>query len=298
MAGSVGGRATAVKIDGVDAAHLLLNLRDLIDGHTVGDARAAVSQEDDDGAVLTQADGISGGLGGVAGQPFGNDAVLNQIERSGDGFGDIVRGGAEVADGIGAVLQNREIRLLVGRAVHFEALGLDEVALHHQIAAGLAGLHIIVVGVDGGHNGLAGSSLIGCGLGGGGLQIPGQVLGRGGTALRRAAGRVVGAIGRLELHRSARRNGSRIAQHLRGTGGVVQDDLRFGHALCNRVIRLGNQNAALRDGDIGRLSGCEGCGTRADKQRDHQQSAECPLQSRMSFPVHVFLLPPFNSSSF
>ena len=98
-----------------------------------------------------------------------------------DGLGDVVRGGAVVADVIAAVLQNGEIRLEPVVVL----VCLNEVAFHNKIAAALCRLHIIVVGVHGSDNGLARRGLVGGGLGRGRLQIPAEVL----RSLRAALGR-------------------------------------------------------------------------------------------------------------
>ena len=284
VAGGVGRRAAAVEVDGFDAALRLQDLGHFIDGHAVGQALTAVSHEDDERAIRLQTDGVAGSL--IAGvQAILDLAVLQQPERAGDGFGDVVRGGAVVADVIAAVLQNGKIRLEPVVVL----VCLDEVAFHDKIAAALCRLHIIVVGVHSRNDGLARRGLVGGGLGRGRLQIPAEVLRGLRAALGRAARRVVVGIGCLELHGSTGGDGGHIAEHLCAAAGIVQNDLRFRQAVHNRIVCLRDQDLIGRGAEV-RVGARRKCGWKqAGEQRADKQGTQDSPDDRHSSADHDVL---------
>ena len=284
VAGGVGRGAAAVEVDGFDAALRLQNLGHFIDGHAVGQALTAVSHEDDERAIRLQTDGVAGSLIACV-QAALDLSVLQQPERAGDGFRDVIRGGSVVADVIAAVLQNGKIRLEPVVVL----VCLDEVAFHDKIAAALCRLHIIVVGVHSRNDGLARCGLIGGGLGRGRLQIPAEVLRGLRAALGRAARRVVVGIGCLELHGSTGGDGGHIAEHLCAAAGIVQNDLRFRQAVHDRIVCLRDQDLIGRGAEV-RVGARRKCGRKqAGEQRADKQGTQDPPDDRHSSADHDVL---------
>ena len=246
MTGSNRCGAAAVEIDRVNDALFLHHLGDLINGHTDGHTRTAVSQEGNDGTVRLQSDGVTRCKCSVS-RVCHDLTVAEQEERAGDGFFDVVRRRAVVTDGIFTIFQNGKIWL--GRA----AARLHDVAFHDKIAATLRSLHIVVVCVRRHNNSLACRLfIVGC-LTCRRAQVPFQVLRRLCTALGRAAFGIVAAVRSLQLHTCARLNGCHIAVNLSRARFVVQNDLRFRYALRQRIIRLRDDVLSRRGSHAARL---------------------------------------------
>ena len=243
--GGDGGGAAAVQIDGVHDALLLEVAGLVIDGHAHGiGVLAAVGHEGHDSAVLLDADGVSGHQIRVTGIHC-HLAVADQEEGAGNGLLHVGAVRPELADGVAAVLQNSEIRLL-GAAVVL----LNDVALHDEVAERLTGLHVVIVAVGGRQHVAAGGPLIILRLVRGGLQAPGEIAGAVFPAVQCAAGGIVALIGGLEGHLCVRAYRQHIAGDLGIAAGLVQEHVRFGHALGQRIIRLLDQDLAVRRRDF------------------------------------------------
>ena len=234
--GRHGGGAAAIEVDRVHNALCGHELRELIDRHADGiRALAAVGHKGHDRAVGLDADAVDRDQV-VAAVVLGL-TIPDQIERAGNGLFHVGAVHTGVANGKGAVLQNRKIRL-VGNTVVL----LNEVALHDEVTERLRRLHIVEVTIRG-HNDVAagGIDVVGSLLRGS-FHAPGQVsrlvlAGRG-----RAAFSIITVIRSLECCLRIRCDRRHKAGDLCIAFLGVQEDVRFRHAFNQRVIRLAHND--------------------------------------------------------
>ena len=274
--GGKGGRAAAVEVQSRHTAGVLQNGRYLIAIHADGTGRqTALCHEKDHAAVRPDTHAVPGVHRPVVG--YLDLAVLQQVERAGNGLHHVVRGRSGVADDRRAVRQDGEIRL-IGL--------LNYVALHDQVARGFAGAHVEVVTV-GGHDHWA--LCIGDGavvrrqLGGllhAPLAIPDRL--RVGNAVRRsAAGGVVAIVGGLELHVLGQIDLGHVADGLLIIA-VSHDDLVVSHTIGNGVVGLRDRRQARRSGRAAQRDGALHGGLRGERRQDiHLVLAVVPLRSRL-----------------
>ena len=274
----IGRRAAAVEIDSVNAALVEQELRQLIIAHAHRvRCLSAVGHNSDERAVGLERDAVPGVPVVVVGVGH-NLAVADDEERSGDRLQNIRGIRAIVANGKRAVLQNRKIRLL-----NAAIAGLNNIALHDQVAQRLEGLHVIVVTVGREDDLLVGGFFIGLGLIGGLLHSPRQVLGSLGAGGGRAVLGVVALIGRLEGDLCIRCYRRHKRSDLIVAGGVVEQDVRLGNAVGNLIIRLRDQILAGRGRDLALLLIPRRKHGRNERgqHRQRQQQAENSLCHRM-----------------
>ena len=241
--GGAGGRAAAIEVDRVHNALCGHELRELIDRHADGiRALAAVSHKGHDRAVRLDADAVDRDQ--VAAVVL-NLPILHQIERAGNRLFHVGAVHTGITDGKRAVLQHREVRL-IGNAVVL----LDNIALHDEVAERLRRLHIEEVTIRG-HNDVAA----------GGLSVVGSLLRRffhaPGQACRlilagrgRAALCIITVVRSLERCLRTRCDRRHKAGDLCIAFPGVQEDVRFCHAVNQRVVRLANN-----DFPVGSLNG-------------------------------------------
>ena len=276
LTGGKGGRAAAVEVQSRHAAGILQDRRHLIAIHTDGAGRqTALCHEKDHAAVRPDTHAVAGVHCAVSGHL--DLAVLQQVERTGNGLHHVVRRRSGVADDRRAVRQNGKVGLIGG---------LDHVALHDQVARGLTGAHVEVVTV-GGHDHRArrvgDGAVVRRQLGGllhaplalcDGLRIPD-------TVRRSAASGVVAIVGGLELHVLGQVNLGHVADGLLLIL-VPHDDLAVAHTIGNGVVRLRDRRQARRSGRAAQRDGALHGGLRGERRQDiHLVLAVVPLRSRL-----------------
>ena len=277
--GGAGGGAAAVEEDRIHHALRIQERNLLIDRHADRvRALAAVGQEGHDRAVRLDADAVARHevrIPVVAGL-----SILDQIKRAGNRFQNVGAVHTGVANGIGTVLQNRKIRL-VGNTV----ILLNEVALHDEVTERLQRLHVVVVAVHGHDDVAAGGLSIVSSLHRGLFHAPGQIgrlvlAGRG-----RAAFCIVTVVRGLECRLRTRcdrrhKTGDLCIAFLR-----IQEDVRFRHAVDQRVIRLTHKNLAA-----GRFDGVYGVRSQRlrgnERQRHQDGQHKSPRSVRESGRFH------------
>ena len=274
--GGKGGRAAAVEVQRRHAAGILEDGGHLIEVHTDGAGRqSTLRHEEHDAAILTDAHAVAGVHRAVCGHL--DLAVLQQVERAGNGLHHVVRGRSGVADDRRAVRQDSEIRL-IGL--------LDHVALHDQVARGFAGAHVEIVTI-GGHDHRArrvgDGAVVRRQLGGllhAPLTAPDRL--RVGNAVRRsAAGGVVAIVGGLELHVLGQIDLRHVADGLLLIL-VPHDDLAVAHTIGNGVVRLRDRRQARRSGRAAQCDRALHGGLRGERRQDiHLVLAVVPLRSRL-----------------
>ena len=267
-------RSTAVKINCSNNVLCFQNLSNLIHGHAGGKARTTVSEECNNGAVILQTDGIARRQSVVLLSDH-NLTVFNQVERSGDGFLDIIRRRAVVADRISSVLENRKIGFLKA------AVCLNNITFHNKVTAALSRLHIIIVGVRSHNDRLAGCLFIVSRLSRRRAQIPFQVLRRLCAALGSTALGIVARIGCFELHARARRNSCQVTIDLCIAGVIVQNNMRFRYAFRQRVVCLRDDQLPVRRIDATGLLRRKGCGQERKHHCRRQEQADHPFKSSL-----------------
>ena len=230
--GGAGGGTAAVEEDRIHHALRIQERNLLIDRHADRvRALAAVGQKGHDRAVRLDADAVARHevrIPVVAGL-----SILDQIKRAGNRFQNVGAVRPGVANGKGSVLQNRKIRL-VGNTV----ILLNEVALHDEVTERLQRLHVVVVAVHGHDDVAAGGLSIVSSLHRGLFHAPGQIgrlvlAGRG-----RAAFCIVTVVRGLECRLRTRCNRRHKTGDLCIAFLRIQEDVRFRHAVDQRVIRL------------------------------------------------------------
>ena len=277
--GGAGSGAAAVEEDRIHHALRIQERNLLIDRHADRvRALAAVGQKGHDRAVRLDADAVARHevrIPVVAGL-----SILDQIKRAGNRFQNVGAVHPGVTDGIGAVLQNRKIRL-VGNAV----ILLNEVALHDEVTERLQRLHVVVVAVHGHDDVAAGSLGVVGSLQRGLFHAPGQIgrlvlAGRG-----RAAFCIVTVVRGLECRLRTRcdrrhKTGDLCIAFLR-----IQEDVRFRHAVDQRVIRLTH-----KDLTAGRFDGVYGVRSQRlrgnERQRHQDGQHKSPRSVRESGRFH------------
>ena len=277
--GGAGSGTAAVEEDRIHHALRIQERNLLIDRHADRvRALAAVGQEGHDRAVRLDADAVARHevrIPVVAGL-----SILDQIKRAGNRFQNVGAVHPGVTDGIGAVLQNRKIRL-VGNAV----ILLNEVALHDEVTERLQRLHVVVVAVHGHDDVAAGSLGVVGSLQRGLFHAPGQIgrlvlAGRG-----RAAFCIVTVVRGLECRLRTRcdrrhKTGDLCIAFLR-----IQEDVRFRHAVDQRVIRLTH-----KDLTAGRFDGVYGVRSQRlrgnERQRHQDGQHKSPRSVRESGRFH------------
>ena len=234
--GRHGGGAAAIEVDRVHNALCGHELRELIDRHADGiRALAAVGHKGHDRAVGLDADAVDRHQV-VAAVVLGL-TVPDQIKRAGNGLFHVGAVHTGVTDCKRAVLQHREVRL-VGNAV----ILLNEVALHDEVAERLRRLHIEEVTIRG-HNDVAAGGLDVVGsLLRGSFHAPGQVSRRVLAGLGRAAFSIITVIRSLECCLRTRCDRRHKAGDLCIAFRGIQKDIRFRHAVNQRVIRLAHND--------------------------------------------------------
>ena len=233
--GGAGGRAAAVEIKRCHHALRRQKLRLIIEGHTDRiRALTTVGHKGHDRAVCLEADGVTRHkiITVILDHP-----VLDQIERSGNCFQDVGAIHTGVTNGIGTVLQNRKVRL--PRAT---VACLDNISFHDQVAGRLQRLHVVVVAVHGHDDVAAGGLDVVGSLLRGSFHAPGQVsrlvlAGRG-----RAAFSIITVIRSLECCLRTRCDRRHKAGDLCIAFLGIQKDIRFRHAVNQRVIRLAHND--------------------------------------------------------
>ena len=233
--GGAGGRAAAVEIKRCHHALRRQKLRLLIEGHADRiRALTTVGHKGHDRTVGLDADAVDRHkiITVILDLP-----VLDQIERAGNCFQNVGAIHTGITDGIGTVLQNRKVRL-VGNAV----ILLNEVALHDEVTERLQRLHVVVVAVHGHDDVAAGGLDVVGSLLRGSFHAPGQVsrlvlAGRG-----RAAFSIITVIRSLECCLRTRCDRRHKAGDLCIAFLGIQKDIRFRHAVNQRVIRLAHND--------------------------------------------------------
>ena len=277
--GGAGSGAAAVEEDRIHHALRIQERNLLIDRHADRvRALAAVGQKGHDRAVRLDADAVARHevrIPVVAGL-----SILDQIKRAGNRFQNVGAVHPGVTDGIGAVLQNRKIRL-VGNAV----ILLNEVALHDEVTERLQRLHVVVVAVHGHDDVAAGSLGVVGSLQRGLFHAPGQIgrlvlAGRG-----RAAFCIVTVVRGLECRLRTRCDRRHKTSDLCIAFLRIQEDVRFRHAVDQRVIRLTH-----KDLTAGRFDGVYGVRSQRlrgnERQRHQDGQHKSPRSVRESGRFH------------
>ena len=277
--GGAGGGAAAVEIQRIHNALSSHKLGDLVERHADRvRALAAVGHKGHDRAVGLDADAVDRDQAVAA--AVLDLTVPDQIKRAGNGLFHVGAVHTGVANSKGAVLQNRKVRL-VGNTV----ILLNEVALHDEVTEWLQRLHVVVVAVHGHDDVAAGSfGVVGslqCGL----FHAPGQIgrlvlAGRG-----RAAFCIVTVVRGLERRLRTRCDRRHKAGDLRIAFLRIQEDVRFRHAVDQRVIRLTH-----KDLTAGRLDGVYGVRSQRlrgnERQRHQDGQHKSPRSVRESGRFH------------
>ena len=276
FAGGKGGRAAAVEVQRRHAAGILQDRRHLIAIHTDGAGRqTALCHEKDHAAVRPDTHAVAGVHCAVSGHL--DLAVLQQVERTGNGLHHVVRRRSGVADDRRAVRQNGKVGLIGG---------LDHVALHDQVARGFTGAHVEVVTI-GGHDHRArrvgDGAVVRRQLGGllhAPLAIPDRL--RVGDAVRSgAAFGVVAIVGGLEGHVLGQIDLGHVADGLLIIA-VSHDDLVVSHTIGNGVVGLRNRCQARRGSGAAQCDRALHGGLRGERRQDiHLVLAVVPLRSRL-----------------
>ena len=234
--GGAGGGTAAIEVDRIHSTLCIHELGDLINGHTDGiRVLTAVGHKGHDRAVGLDTDAVDRNQ--IIEAVILGLAVFDQIERAGNGLFHVGAVHTGVANGKRAVLQNRKVRL-VGNAV----ILLNEVALHDEVTERLRRLHIEEVTIRG-HNDVAA----------GGLSVVGSLLRRffhaPGQACRLIlAGRRRAALCIITVVRSLERCLRTRCDRRHKAGDLciaflgIQKDIRFRHAVNQRVIRLAHND--------------------------------------------------------
>ena len=277
--GGAGGGAAAVEIQRIHNALRGHKLGDLVECHADRvRALAAVGHKGHDRAVGLDADAVDRDQA-VAAVVLGL-TIPDQIKRTGNGLFHVGAVHTGVANGKGAVLQNRKVRL-VGNTVIF----LNEVALHDEVTERLQRLHVVVVAVHGHDDVAAGSLGIVGSLHRGLFHAPDQIgclvlAGRG-----RAAFCIVTVVRGLERRLRTRCDRRHKAGDLRIAFLRIQEDVRFRHAVDQRVIRLTH-----KDLTAGRLDGVYGVRSQRlrgnERQRHQDGQHKSPRSVRESGRFH------------
>ena len=145
-AGAYGSGTAAVQIQGIDTACLLEQLSLFIHGHTHRVTLPTVCLEQDHFPLCRHTHALHRDQAAVL--RHRDLSVLHQEEGAADGLLYVAGILACVTDGVFAVLEHRKIRLIGGAQI--------AVALHDQVAQGLAGGHVEIVTVDSGDDRLLG----------------------------------------------------------------------------------------------------------------------------------------------
>ena len=277
--GGAGGGAAAVEEDRIHHALRIQERNLLIDRHADRvRALAAVGQKGHDRAVRLDADAVARHevrIPVVAGL-----SILDQIKRAGNRFQNVGAVHPGVTDGKGTVLQNRKIRL-VGNTV----ILLNEVALHDEVTERLQRLHVVVVAVHGHDDVAAGSLGIVSSLQRSLFHAPGQIgrlvlAGRG-----RATFCIVTVVRGLECCLRTRCDRRHKTGDLRIAFLRIQEDVRFRHAVDQRVIRLTH-----KDLTAGRFNGVYGVRSQRlrgnERQRHQDGQHKSPRSVRESGRFH------------
>ena len=233
--GGAGSGTAAVEVDRIHHALRRQKLRLIIEGHTDRiRALTTVGHKGHDRAVCLDADGVTWHkiITVMLDLP-----VLDQIKRAGNRFQNVGAVHPGVTDGIGAVLQNRKIRLKMDTVVL-----LNDVALHDEVAIRLRRLHVVVVAVHGHDDVAAGGLDVVGSLLRGFFQAPGHVGRLVLTGRGRAAFSIITVIRSLECCLRARCDRRHKAGDLCIAFLGIQKDIRFRHAVNQRVIRLAHND--------------------------------------------------------
>ena len=239
--GGAGSGTAAVEVDRIHHTLRIQERNHLIDRHADRvRALAAVGHKGHDRAVRLEADAVARHevrIPVVAGL-----SILDQIERAGNRFQNVGAVHPGVTDGIGTVLQNRKVRL--PRAT---VACLDNISFHDQVTGRLRRLHVVVVAIHGHDDVAAGGLDVVGSLLRGFFQAPGHV-GRLVLAGRlRTAFSIITVIRSLECCLRARCDRRHKAGDLCIAFLGIQKDIRFRHAVNQRVIRLA-QNDLIAGG--------------------------------------------------
>ena len=254
----IGRRAAAVEEERIHHALRGQKLRLLIHRHADGvGTLAAVGHKGHDRAVGLEADAVDRPAAITVTLDL---SVLDQITRPGNGLQHVGAVRSGVTDGIRTVLQNSEIRL-GGSAVVL----LNDVALHDEVAERLRILHVEEVAVRGHDDVAAGRLGVGRCLQRCLFQVPGQVRRRVLAGRGRAAFSIITAIRSFESCLRTRCDRRHIAGDLRVAFLRIQENVRFRHAVDQRIVRLADDQlvAGGLDGFI--RSQC----LRADQRQHH-----------------------------
>ena len=229
--GGAGSGTAAVEVDRIHHALRRQKLRLIIEGHTDRiRALTTVGHKGHDRAVCLDADGVTRHkiITVMLDLP-----VLDQIKRAGNRFQNVGAVHTGITDGIGAVLQNRKIRLKMDTVVL-----LNDVALHDEVAIRLRRLHVVVVAIHGHDDVAAGGLDVVSSLLRGFFQAPGHVGRLVLTGRGRAAFSIITVIRSLECCLRTRCDRRHKAGDLCIAFLGIQKDIRFRHAVNQRVIRL------------------------------------------------------------
>ena len=236
---ALGGAGSGTAAVEVDRIHHILRIQErnhLIDRHADRvRSLAAVGHKGHDRAVRLDADAVARHevrIPVVAGL-----SILDQIKRAGNRFQNIGAVHPGVTDGVGTVLQNRKVRL--PRAT---VACLDNISFHDQVTGRLCRLHVVVVAIHGHDDVAAGGLDVVGSLLRGSFHAPGQVsclvlAGRG-----RAAFSIITVIRSLECCLRTRCDRRHKAGDLCIAFLGIQKDIRFRHAVNQRVIRLAHND--------------------------------------------------------
>ena len=236
---ALGGAGSGTAAVEVDRIHHILRIQErnhLIDRHADRvRSLAAVGHKGHDRAVRLDADAVARHevrIPVVAGL-----SILDQIKRAGNRFQNIGAVHPGVTDGVGTVLQNRKVRL--PRAT---VACLDNISFHDQVTGRLCRLHVVVVAIHGHDDVAAGGLNVVGSLLRGFFQAPGHVgrlvlAGRG-----RAALCIITVVRSLECCLRTRCDRRHKAGDLCIAFLGIQKDIRFRHAVNQRVIRLAHND--------------------------------------------------------
>ena len=234
--GGAGSGTAAVEVDRIHHALRVQERNHLIDRHADRvRALAAVGYKGHDRAVRLDADAVARHevrIPVVAGL-----SILDQIKRAGNRFQNVGAVRPGVTDGIGTVLQNRKIRFPRAAVAR-----LDDIALHDQVTGRLRRLHVVVVAIHGHDDVAAGGLSIVSRLQRRLFQAPGHVGRLVLTGRRCAVFCIITVIRSLESCLRTRCDRRHKAGDLRIAFLGVQEDVRFCHAVNQRVIRLAHND--------------------------------------------------------
>ena len=262
--GGAGSGTAAVEIDRIHHALRIQERNHLIDRHADRvRALAAVGHKGHDRAVRLDADAVARHevrIPVVAGL-----SILDQIKRAGNRFQNVGAVRPGVTDGIGTVLQNRKIRFPRAAVAR-----LDDIALHDQVTGRLRRLHVVVVAIHGHDDVAAGGLSIVSRLQRRLFQAPGHVGCLVLTGRRCAVFCIITVIRSLESCLRTRCDRRHKAGDLRIAFLSIQKDIRFRHAVNQRVIRLTNDD--LVTGGLDGVYGVHSQRLRGNECQRHQDS--------------------------